>query len=65
MHIQGVEWDGVDCFDLNQGWVKERVLVKAVVDFWIYKTLRISYRAIAYSRELHHESGWLVGWLVS
>ena len=59
-----MEWDGVDCIDLNQDWVKWRVLVKAFVNFWIYKRLSISYRAIAYSRHLHHESGRLVGWLV-
>jgi hypothetical protein len=42
MHVKGMEWGCVDCIDLNQDWVKWRVLVKAVVDVWIYKTPGIS-----------------------
>jgi hypothetical protein len=42
MDIRDMEWDGVDCVDMNQDWVKWLALVKAVVDVRIYKTPRIS-----------------------
>jgi hypothetical protein len=42
MRIRGMQWEGVDCIDLNQDCVKWLALVNAVVDVWIYKTPKIS-----------------------
>jgi hypothetical protein len=42
MDTKGMEWDGVDCVDLNQSWVNRHALVNADVDVWIYKTPRNS-----------------------